>query len=436
MANNWDIQKVFTLFKAKQFEEAQEINNKILESDPTNIYAQKYAKIISLELSKKISNDSTSWNKESVQKVRWKSLKCPHCESKIPVSWMTQDQIASIKKGDYNNLSIKCNYCHIDFVLQKRKAKSILWIKLWNKANIAWKQYKVVWYVEYEGIWYEGRYSWRTVYLEWILLWEDNSYAYFSEWKSWDDGRPEVEFELSQKIIPQFSFSPNYSSKQISIDGSNVAFSGITKSSVKSVYWENSKSYTVGEKNELYEFPHWWKSYVIEKEWAWNQTEAWIYQTKELTWNTAATMFGKKYSAATVWNKSSSNSIGSVLRVIIFWIAFLWPFMSLFSTVGSIGNPFNALFEDKKEIPIEKITQWQKFELTYPNSNIIPKTTSQKRYDYGGVRTTTKSYTWLKFSIESEADEEVLRKIQELRDNDWSIITSKNMFEWKIYQLK
>jgi hypothetical protein len=40
-------------------------------------------------------------------------------------------------------------------MLQKKKAKSFLGIKLGEKINYKQKPYRTVGYIEYEGIWYE-----------------------------------------------------------------------------------------------------------------------------------------------------------------------------------------------------------------------------------------------------------------------------------------
>jgi uncharacterized protein (DUF2225 family) len=57
-------------------------------------------------------------------------LKCPHCLAKIPFSSLNSTQKEAIKKGKYNNLEIKCPYCHTKFSLQKRKAPSVLELKI------------------------------------------------------------------------------------------------------------------------------------------------------------------------------------------------------------------------------------------------------------------------------------------------------------------
>jgi len=46
--------------------------------------------------------------------------------AKIPFSGLNNEKKSEIKSGNYNNLEIKCPYCHTKFVLQKKKAQSIL----------------------------------------------------------------------------------------------------------------------------------------------------------------------------------------------------------------------------------------------------------------------------------------------------------------------
>jgi hypothetical protein len=58
LESNKDIKKVFELFNSDKFEEAQELNNKILQVSPGNIYAKRYQSIIS----EKIKNISSTIN--------------------------------------------------------------------------------------------------------------------------------------------------------------------------------------------------------------------------------------------------------------------------------------------------------------------------------------------------------------------------------------
>jgi len=190
MLNN-KLKEVFSLYESRKYKEAIEINNQILKEDPSNIYAKKYASLLSSKLN----------IQDKKVRVKWKALKCPHCLAKIPFSGLTENQRKSIKSWNYNNLEIKCPYCNTKFVLQKKKSNSILWIKIWDIATIDWKKYRVTWYVEYSWYWYEDNYSGWVKYLEWLLLWKNNEYKYFSEWKNSDDWVWTNEFELSEFYI-------------------------------------------------------------------------------------------------------------------------------------------------------------------------------------------------------------------------------------------
>ncbi|MDQ7022479.1 MAG: hypothetical protein Q9M97_02950 [Candidatus Gracilibacteria bacterium] len=167
------------MYSKENFQEAQELNNKILDEEPNNMYAKKYASI----LVDKIKSNINTKSFEKSPKVRGKTLKCVHCLAKIPFSSLTGIQRESIKNGKYNNLEIKCSYCHTKFVLQKRKANSILGLKIGDIANIDGKKYRATGYVEYKGRWYEDNYSGGVKYIEWLLLGEDNKYKYFKGMK-------------------------------------------------------------------------------------------------------------------------------------------------------------------------------------------------------------------------------------------------------------
>jgi len=54
---NKEIKKVFELFSEKKFEEANKLNNQILEVQPNNMYAKRYASILDDKL-KNINNQS------------------------------------------------------------------------------------------------------------------------------------------------------------------------------------------------------------------------------------------------------------------------------------------------------------------------------------------------------------------------------------------
>ena len=461
MDENKEIKKVFELYSAWNFKEAQELNNKILESFPSNMYAKRYEKILSDKLPSPSKGDELGVRSKSA-KVRWKSLKCPHCLAKIPFSGLTWEQKSEIKKWNYNNLEIKCPYCHTKFILQKRKAQSRLWIKIWDIANIDWKKYRATGYVEYRWHWYEDWYSDITNYLEWILLWEDNSYYYFSEWYSIDDWSSEEEFELSKKIIPNFNIPTNFNS--------------YTEATVKSIYWENSKNYVVWEKTILYDFKISWKNYIKEIEWAWSQKEAGIYEAKEISWKEAGKIFWKEFKnkSSEYWNflKKSwdNNFIWWLVFAIIFWINFIslipaeyivwWIILVIISALFYVFKDkipekyskiiyfiialpifsffifqpiFNWILENKEKIELNNLVETKKSELKFIDYSIMQeKQTSSTRYDYGGTKTYYERNIWLKFSVKTEEDKKIIEKIKNL-DSENKI---KKMFKWPIYKLK
>mgnify|MGYP001951740481 CR=1 FL=1 len=80
------------------------LNNQILEKYPENIYASRYQQLIQ----KKLLSDSIESKKWAIPKVKWKTLKCPHCTSKIPFSWLSQENRRRIDNKDLDNLEIKC----------------------------------------------------------------------------------------------------------------------------------------------------------------------------------------------------------------------------------------------------------------------------------------------------------------------------------------
>lgn len=416
------IQEVYTLYQSWKIKEALDLNNQILSEDPNNAYAKKYASLLSLKY-------NPSSNKE-IPKVKWKQLKCPHCVSKISYSALTEDQQDNIKWWNYNNLEIKCPYCHTSFVLQKKKANSIIWIKIWNIAKIDWIEYRAVWYVEYEWTWHEWWYRGTLYYIEWILLWKNNNYKYFSEWYFIDDSWKHYEFELSEKFIPKTRINTN-------------SYKELNRLKVKSVYWENSKSYTIGEKIEILDF---W-DYVLEKEWSWRQKEAWFYKWNKISKTLWLKLFWKEWSSCDLWwiswidfwninkemliwiwvvvfifpyilallvpyfiylfiSKNKSDEwIWIFWKALIFWLI-IWPII-WFMTYWVVNSS-----TIKKPVKITNIDLNKNYELNFnKNDYSRPITTSTKRYDYGWVRTYYKQNIWINFYVDSEEEQNLLKKI-------------------------
>ncbi|MCP4523520.1 MAG: hypothetical protein GY828_04850, partial [Candidatus Gracilibacteria bacterium] len=235
------LNKIYTLYSGEKYLEAKQLNDQVLQQDPNNIYAKRYQGL----LEKKIKLTVEPERKGPIPTVAGKSLKCPHCVAKIALSGLTQGQKNRIRNKDLDNLEIKCPYCHTEFMLQKKTAKSLLGIKLGEKITYKQKSYRTTGYIEYEGNWYEGNYSGKVWYLEWILLGDDNSYLYFSEGYSVDDGRKVHEFDFSQKTIPKMPMSVDFSNKTFSASGIPMQMKEYSKVKVKSAYGENSKSFKI-----------------------------------------------------------------------------------------------------------------------------------------------------------------------------------------------
>jgi len=458
-----ELKNVYLLYLEWKYDEANKLNNSILEIDSNNVYAKKYVLLL-------VSKVNNKWWFDKTARVKWKSLKCPHCLAKIPFSGLTEKQRSEIKLKNYNNLELKCPYCHTQFVLQKRKANSILGLKIWDIATVEWKKYRATWYVQYKWFWYEGNYSEWTKYLEWLLLWENNEYKYFSEWSSSDDWIWTNEFELSEKYIPKQIWKIDYIRKRAEIDWQNLYAKEIDKVKVVSVYWENAKNTVVWEQVEIFDF---W-NIIIEKESSWWQTEAGFYKTKELSWNQAAKLFWKEYNkVSNFWNKNKWLSWGIIwwwifififginfislipieyifwwIGIIVIWIVYyifkdkisekynkaflvlIW--LPIFSFL--IFQPiFNSVLENKQKINLAELNKVEKAELNFTDTSVMHgKTISSSHYDYGGTRTYYQKNTWLKFSVKTDEDKEIIKKINILQEDN----EIKKMFDWDLYKLK
>ena len=313
MSINQKLNQLNQLFADKNYREAMLLCEEILKEEPTNIYAKKYQDLIKPYLNDK----SEVWK---IATVKWKNLKCPHCESSISLSALNTEQKEKIRKNDYQNLAIKCPYCNTTFTLQKKSSSSIIWIQIWDKIEYLWKKYRVTGCVNYTWTWYEKNYSWHLNYQEWILLWDDNSYLYFSEWYFLDDWEENYEFEFSKKITPNFDLE-FVSDEEFRINSSLRDFDERNFVSASSLYWENSKVFQVWESIKLYEFSYAWKQYVLEKEHSWRQSEAWIYETWSVSKSQAFKIFWKemKYD----WNGFSSDEF----RLSFFLVCIFFHYM-------------------------------------------------------------------------------------------------------------
>ena len=418
MSINQKLNQLNQLFADKNYREAMLLCEEILKEEPTNIYAKKYQDLIKPYLNDK----SEVWK---IATVKWKNLKCPHCESSISLSALNTEQKEKIRKNDYQNLAIKCPYCNTTFTLQKKSSSSIIWIQIWDKIEYLWKKYRVTGCVNYTWTWYEKNYSWRLNYQEWILLWDDNSYLYFSEWYFSDDWEENYEFEFSKKITPNFDLE-FVSDEEFRINSSLRDFDERNFVSASSLYWENSKVFQVWESIKLYEFSYSWKQYVLEKEHSWRQSEAWIYETWSVSKTQTFKIFWKemKYD----WNGFSSP-FSYLLKFKLFHLFVSWPIFCVFVVVFS-----NNIFEGKQLIELKDISEWKKYEIQFTDKS-LKKTelTKTKTYDYGWVRKYYKTIEWLKFSVKTEQDKEIIEKLKK-----WDFENSelKKIFSEKIIKLK
>lgn len=469
MSINQKLNQLNQLFADKNYREAMLLCEEILKEEPTNIYAKKYQDLIKPYLNDK----SEVWK---IATVKWKNLKCPHCESSISLSALNTEQKEKIRKNDYQNLAIKCPYCNTTFTLQKKSSSSIIWIQIWDKIEYLWKKYRVTGCVNYTWTWYEKNYSWRLNYQEWILLWDDNSYLYFSEWYFFDDWEENYEFEFSKKITPNFDLE-FVSDEEFRINSSLRGFDERNFVSAASLYWENSKVFQVWESIKLYEFSYAWKQYVLEKEQSWRQSEAWIYETWSVSKTQAFKIFWKetKYD----WNAFSSDDLKSNLGSVFFWFVFFfiicfqwiiwflsgaWILLGAFSVfiviwvIVYLAYPevlklklfhlfiswpafcffvaiiSNAFLEDRQVIELKDISEWKKYEIQFTDES-LKKTEliKTKTYDYWWVRKYYKTIEWLKFSVQTEQDKEIIEKLKK-----WDFENSelKKIFSGKIIKLK
>ncbi len=466
---NQSLKEIYKLYSAWDYKQAEILNNQILEKYPENVYASRYEQLIQ----KNIQSELSAEKKWPIPKVKSKALKCPHCTSKIPYSWLTQENRKRIDNKDLDNLEIKCPYCHTKFILQNAKSSSYLWIKIWDKITYKQKSYRTVWYVKYEGKWYEWRYSGKTVYLEWILLWNDNSYLYFSEWYSIDEWNKTYEFEFSKKVIPKTILWVDFNAQKFDAVWTNIEFTEFNKMKVTNVYGENSKSYTIWEKIQLAPIDINGQSLVYEKETSGNQQEVGIYETHTVKLSVAERIFNTKSDI----NKSANVNLPKIsnylsflyllIPLFIIWlsspIVFLWIifmlgslyiifcdhsrktyilycFWILWPLLLFLFIPFfNNIIEKKELIEIWNIQMWNKYELDFWALQVSPQNIiNTQNYSYWWKRIYYSQNIGLKFSIKTQEDKDIIQKINSW--NSWyenpQNIMLKNMFEWNIYKLK
>ncbi|MBB1564799.1 hypothetical protein HG430_002030 [Candidatus Gracilibacteria bacterium] len=468
MENSEKLNQVYKLYEEKKYSEAMQAVQLILATDPQNIYAKKYEELIRPYLNK-------ASNVGKIATVKGKSLKCPHCESSISLSALNEEQKTKIRENNYENLSLKCPYCNTNFTLQKKSFDSTIGIKIGDKITYNNKIYRTTGCVNYSGIWQEKGYSGALNYLEWILLGDDNSYLYFSEGYFLDDGYKKYEYEFSYKITPNFQIELN--GDYLFINGKGTSISEKNLVEAKSLYGENSKVFTVGEKVTLLEFSFGGKDYVLEKEKAGRQSEAGIYFTESVSESSACKIFQKKQNLP-LFGKGSVDNINfgnfwdffwtAVFLIFIFssiwqvWVVivvfllfyaiyrfvyvgrvfsntfvtylisffFIGPIITL--SFGFFILPF--IFDKKTEIALQNISDGKKFEIKFQDESM--KTVTEKgttKYDYGGVRTNYSKIEGLKFSVISAEDKAIIQKIKEKGLVSEEI---EKIFSQKIYQIK
>ncbi len=429
----------------------------ILANEPQNIYAKRYESLLRPYL-----NDKSEVGK--IATVKWKHLRCPHCEASIGVSALNEYQKTQIRENNYNNLEIKCPYCHTQFVLQKKSAPSIIGIQIGDTIDYNNKKYRVVGAVGYEGQWLEGPYSGALAYLEWILLGSDNSYLYFSEWYFIDDGAKYYEFEFSEKIIPNFDLEVD--EKSLKINGSIYNFTETNFVKVTSLYGENSKQHTIGESVELASFVYIWEDYIVEKESAWRQSEAGVYKSETIPQILAYKIFDKKEELKQYQHNFRKNQIigtllfygligiiiflstggNIIVAYILLFIAFLYLAKSFYKNIWfqilalwpafAVFVYFVSIFflESKTQVNLSEVDFGKKFQIEFSDPSLqVTSTGSSKRYDYGGVETTYHTRKWLEFSVRNNDDKEIIKNILQGDSTDLQLLKT---FEEPIYQYR
>ncbi|MCP4523083.1 MAG: hypothetical protein GY828_02585 [Candidatus Gracilibacteria bacterium] len=473
MQYNKSLEEIYQLYQQEKFIEAKELNDELLRNDPTNIYAKRYENLLQKQAKKIVE----PIRKGPIPTVQGKSLKCPHCTSKIALSALTKEQKEKIREKKFNNLLLKCPYCHTEFTLQEKKARSILGIKLGETITYKQKQYRTVGYVQYRGIWYEGVYSGIVEYLEWILLGNDNSYLYFSEGFSRDDGKKIYEFDFSYKGFPKDPLSVDFNQQTFTYKGETTGMDKYSKVTVRSVYGENSKSFCIGESVISTPVIVSGTQYVYEKETSGTQTEVGIYVTESVNMKQAMQIFQKE--TTTIPRDLTSDYLVYMLGLLgLFFVSLFLPIpqevfiniglfliylavilsiwykilmiylpqyeavmkkIVLLSMVGPLFSYFfiipigNQIIEGKKQMSIEDFSEGKKYEIHFQSDALKnSKITSTSKYDYGGTRTYYEEKEGIKFSVKDDKTaQEIREKIKENPESGMGKI-----FEGILYKLK
>lgn len=416
------LKEVYSLYTIGDYIRANELNEAILTKEPGNMYAAKYKSI----LLKKVSPE-TGWKKAY---IGWIGLKCPHCESKIALSALNEDQQKKISNKDILNLPIKCPYCHTEFILQNQTESSLLWLKVWYIGTIDDKKYRITGYVKYVGKWTEYigwslDSTWRLEYLEWILLSEKNEFLYLSESISIYDWEEEIEFELSKKITPTFSLEVQNS---IKVNGEILENYENNSVTIKSVYGENSKSYTIGEKVELTAFGVSGLNYVCEEEWAWTQKEIGVYATKIVSKKEILRAFEIKEGS--IASNENTKNLGWISINFnskpIFASILIWLFIGICIYMFAIVGWGKTLVDD------HSLIVWKSYYIDGKHTDFLGETTcsddegSWTCYQY-------RTRNGIAFSIKDETDR---TGVSNLKENIGNItnVELKDLLQGKVYE--
>ena len=118
-----------------------------------------------------------------------------------------------------------------------------------------------------------------------------------------------------------------------------------------------------------------------------------------------------------------------VLKLKLFHLFISWPAFCFFVAIIS-----NAFLEDRQVIELKDISEWKKYEIQFTDKS-LKKTelTKTKTYDYWWIRKYYKTIEWLKFSVQTEQDKEIIEKLKK-----WNFENSelKKIFSGKIIKLK
>ena len=425
--------------------------------DPKNIYLDKYEKLYDSICWKEIDGKMIKWGK--LIKFKWRTIKCTHCGANVWMSTINKIIVEDYLTKKTKELKFRCKNCNTNFVWKPVTLPSLFSdIRVWEKKEFNWVKYNVTWWVKYKGKWKEKTNIWDLTYIEWLLVDPKGEIMYFSEskadwsedWESW----VEKETEFSCKAIPDFDIL-ELTDNNIKTSVWEFPIKEIDDVKVVSIIWENSKSYTIWEKVKTYSFLQDWLQYILEKEESGTQREINLYKTVV---DNAKYAGDKKLNWIFEWfnnAKEKSNRwmifVGAILLLAfpillilaiplflihkyvdpnkfkniakISWILFVW-FLSTFTFLW-LEHTTTA---DKLINSDVKSVKWT-YSVKLPNQLIDEETIKSTSYSRWGTRHYKKWKTWLKFTIKSEKDQQILRDL--LSDNQTAIKDKLITILWK-----